>query len=222
MPYYIETNCGTGTDLSEVENLDKERPEIRCPGMDISGPCEDRHYIDPEKVPRFFRLPRNKKLSKIFQFGGYGLGVPEIFRAKVEDLEPGVHQFFPIDVELRTGEHLAPQYYLLNCRTYLEALDTEKTTAKFYSRATENYIDETSYGGQYFRPVAYLMSEQKKIENPKDLFFFKEEMVRGRAIWREGGMLGLSSWWWIFSDDLWAFCRKNKLSGLAACRTFLS
>jgi hypothetical protein len=56
--------------------------------------------------------------------------VSQPIRDYVEAIEPGVHQFIPFDVTLKTGERPAHRYYLLNICSLLDAIDPNQTTAR--------------------------------------------------------------------------------------------
>src|SRR3990167_10555709 len=48
--------------------------------------------------------------------------VPERFRGIVEELEPGVHQWLPVEFVDKKGNHLADRYYFIPCNR-LDSVD---------------------------------------------------------------------------------------------------
>lgn len=57
---------------------------------------------------------RRKSLPDFFPITDE-IGVSQAFRDVVEELEPGVHQFFPVDVRQRNGKEVEGKYYLFVC-----------------------------------------------------------------------------------------------------------
>ena len=62
----------------------------------------------------------------------FALLVDAKFRAEVETLEPGVHQFFPIELVWKDGSHAADRFWFVPCNR-LDSVDRAKTTIIFRS-----------------------------------------------------------------------------------------
>lgn len=81
-------------------------------------------------------------LPKKIQLGGPKRDIPEIysptgsllvndkFKDIVEELEPNVHQFFPIELIWKDGSHASNKYWFNPCNR-LDSVDREKTTCLF-------------------------------------------------------------------------------------------
>jgi hypothetical protein len=58
------------------------------------------------------------------------LFVSDKFKDIVESFEPGIHQFFPVDVYWEDGEFASKKYFFNVC-TRIDSLDRERTTMQF-------------------------------------------------------------------------------------------
>ena len=80
-------------------------------------------------LPKHFELRSKTKVKELHEFvilGGYCSGVSERFRMCVEAIEPGVHQFIPIELKMPDGSIYPEQYYILNVQNFIDTLDVEK------------------------------------------------------------------------------------------------
>lgn len=69
-----------------------------------------------------------RKFKDISPDGLYS--VSEKFREVVERLEPGVHQFVPVEFVWKDGTHAADRYWYFPCNR-LDSVDRDKTTLEF-------------------------------------------------------------------------------------------
>jgi hypothetical protein len=88
--------------------------------------------IKPDNVPIKFEWggPKNRKLPDAL----YGSGVvfaSDRLKELIERFEPGVHQFFPIDIIYKSNKELAAKMFFLNICARLDSVDRELTTCPF-------------------------------------------------------------------------------------------
>jgi hypothetical protein len=62
-------------------------------------------------------------------------GVREDLKVRIESLEPGVHQFIPLTVTLKNGGPALEESYLLQIGSRVDAIDGERSVARFDSGA---------------------------------------------------------------------------------------
>ncbi|PHZ86701.1 imm11 family protein [Paremcibacter congregatus] len=110
-----------GTFMNPYTPLDgdmKKVAPIDCSqdgGLRISHiePFTTGRPVDPTYVPTRLKRggpsPSKQPLLEIDGFLAAGLLVPEQFKEILEGLEPGVHQFFPMEIEQR-GKYLGKRY----------------------------------------------------------------------------------------------------------------
>lgn len=97
--------------------------------------------IDPSKVAtKGYLNSRHKRLPDLFNANG-SIAVCQAFKASVEELEPGVHQFFPIAFFDKKGETVPGNgpYFLLNILHKFDAVFVEKSNVKWIDVDPKNY-----------------------------------------------------------------------------------
>lgn len=122
--------------------------------------------------------------------------VCEVFRAKVEELEPGVHEFFPLALSTKSGQLIAKKYYLMNILNRVDAVDIDRSVLHHDSYCNKYY----TFGTGDAEPSIILKS--KKIE--------------GMSMWCDLNITqGV-----FFSDELVKFIRSEKLRRLQFFEAF--
>ena len=114
--------------------------------------------------------------------------VGERFREIIERFEPGVHQFFPIDVVWKDGSP-AGRHYFFNIVHTLDALDPELTT-----------LDRDPVASNFF---------QLKLDDPAHKAVYSTQRMGGHHIWVERHLPSIS-----ISAELGAALKQAKLKGL--------
>jgi len=85
--------------------------------------------IDPSHLPTKVEIKGPKRgITDVYLAGG--TLVDEKFRSIVEALEPGVHQFFAVDLLWSDGSSAGSRYWFFVCNR-LDTVDREKTTKNF-------------------------------------------------------------------------------------------
>ncbi|MDF2374246.1 MAG: hypothetical protein P1V21_25995 [Rhizobiaceae bacterium] len=112
-------------------------------------------------------------------------------KALIEKLEPGVHEFIPLEVKSEDGSASFGTYYLV--------LITQEVDAVVY--------EETDFGGGYGREA-----DKNKRMNISGFGkpVLRTDAVRGYHLWRgAGGLVGH----YFCSDEIGQFVKDNKLRG---------
>lgn len=83
--------------------------------------------IESHEPPAFLTTEKTyKALSSIISLPGRVWAVDRPAKAVIERLEPGIHQFFPIEVRSRSGKVYHTPYYVIVFGRYLDSLDHER------------------------------------------------------------------------------------------------
>jgi hypothetical protein len=113
-------------DYSKIENIDMLPDGGLCAGPFTAGSFAVRNgrKIKPEFVPtKILWESRPNRISDHFTPRTIPC-VSKCMKAIIEQFEPGVHQFFPVDVVGKNGELLAKHYFLIVCNR-LDSIDRE-------------------------------------------------------------------------------------------------
>jgi hypothetical protein len=78
-------------------------------------------WIDPDLMPKSARQTRDKRLHDVIPMPGMN-AVNQRFKDLVEEFEPGIHQFIPLELHDRKGVPIEDQYYVFNCMVSMDAL----------------------------------------------------------------------------------------------------
>lgn len=122
-----------------LDYVDKEPSEIELIDDSKDGGTRINRFnsytkgrsVKPETVMKNLMIGgRKRKLRGILQTFSKIFAVTDEFRKIVEELEPGVHQFLPVDLIWR-DETLAEKRYLLFVGQRLDTTHKEKTTMKW-------------------------------------------------------------------------------------------
>jgi hypothetical protein len=128
-------------------------------------------------------------------------GVTEEFRAMVEDLEPGVHQFFEAEVTRKNGVPLEHKYYLFNICQRIDAVIIDRSDVYW------DTIESNIPGLPKYLSVLH-------ISRGSPHFTLSRPAIAGRHIWRGNQMLRNDI---FFSDALMQRVLAAKLRKLRFC-----
>ncbi|KZK90547.1 hypothetical protein PsAD46_02168 [Pseudovibrio sp. Ad46] len=80
------------------------------------------NILDPNRFPTKAKEETKKKvIPDIFSMPGLN-AVSQRFKDRVEEFEPGVHQFLPLELFKKTGEPIDGNFYIFNCGKRLDAV----------------------------------------------------------------------------------------------------
>jgi hypothetical protein len=151
----------------------------------------------------FFLISSHKQLAGIFSISGYW-GCSGEFKDIVEELEPGVHQFFPVRTitrlrsekpitRLRDGGPVDDQYFILNCLQLVDAIVPEKSSGPTFRMAVAGGREPTFF-------------------TARDHVCLSKDRIAGKHLWR-GKTEALYDGYYLVSNELMARIKAAKLKG---------
>lgn len=151
----------------------REYPELR------SGDA-----VSADLLPKRARLRTARRfIPRIGLLAGYW-AVGQDFKDLVEEREPGVHQFFPIQIFYKDGRAVEEAFYILHIRRSISALKLEQSNAALQSSGIVQIL---------FHPLKIVLDRAK---------------ISGRHLWRE------EWYTYISDDLFAALLKKGLLRGL--------
>lgn len=117
--FYYDALDGDTNDLAPAVEMPPDFDE------EIAGPNPGRWGVPlkPDNIPtRLVRIGQTKNWWDVDIFK-WGL-VSEKFKSLIERFEPGVHQFWPMQIENRKGDVLATYYWFIICNR-IDSLDRD-------------------------------------------------------------------------------------------------
>ena len=154
----------------------------------------DNKLIDPPILTMGLRYPEPDFIPEIDceftaeEFGHFMPSIPGIAITQsvidiIEDIEPGVHQYFPIKFILRSGERQPQPYFLLNTCTYIQTFDLENPK---FDVSELNEERHEHYPHHKYTVIESELFKSGNLDKPPILTLFKDK-IRGRALWGEYG-----------------------------------
>lgn len=167
-----------------AEFLDGDLAEI-----DLAGPnTEEKEFlklvhkhllfllgleIELKNPPKTWHWNSSKPLLDCDKARGFPL-IPERFKSIVEELEPGVHQFFPVEVVDKSKQPIAVRW-LWNVCNRIDSMDRERTT----------YLQK--HGQHWAHPKRFsddeLPEDYDRSVKPK--YFVSNKRVGAAHFWRD-------------------------------------
>lgn len=99
--------------------------------------------IKPHEVPQFYQTQKGyKTLGSYIELSGLSCAVDETLKNIIERLEPGVHQFFPIEIRMTRGKIYPSQYYILVIGQYFDSFSPEESKKGSLSDYGPDYPNE--------------------------------------------------------------------------------
>ena len=138
-------------------------------------------------TPLVFKCPIEASKFHNFMYSGAGILISQDIVELIEDMEPGVHQYFPVEFIMKSGPQPEQDYYILNVCTQLKSLDFEK------GQVGKSPIKEDMRW--YFQGKEYethYLSNTPKFEPPYDLYV-KKAVFEGHVLWHEHGVQAKTS-----------------------------
>jgi len=200
MAYWLDIGANMASPVEEPEGYDNEA----VLWFDHHR-AHDRWQEKPTPLPDhlIFRnlllktTPGKNGPGILVGFGAGNLGVREDFKDAIEEVEPGVHEFFPLSVTTRGGKPFPKRYFLLNIMQCFDAIIVEKSDARWewVDAIKEIYGERQHLVFRHSRqPNALVMSCPK---------------IDGRHLWVGANLLSGRV---FISDDLFEAFRKRGLT----------
>lgn len=132
---------------------------------------EDRGPIPPQIAPTHLHCAKSyKSLASLLITESRLLAVDGRLKAVIEELEPGVHQFWPIRITMPRGQEYPEPYFVLVIRQYIDS---------FVPEASERDAWEKTYGND----------NQFRVRIPTKKYVtglaLSIEAIGGAYLWRE-------------------------------------
>lgn len=152
--------------------------------------------IEPHEPPRSFKTAKTfQSLGSLIQLNDRIVAVDDALKAVIERLEPGVHQFFPIEIVMPKGGVFPKSYHVLVIGQYHDSFSPEHSDKDAWS----------DYGPDYPDFYFYKYEESRKGISGLAL---SAAVFDQAHLWRERRFNGILI---CFSDDLQAEMAKASL-----------
>ncbi len=168
-------------------------PERRLPDLDW---MKTGAAIDASILPKTLKLMSGaKKLHAFIPALACGPFVAsDEFRAIVETMEPGLHQFVPVEVVYKDGRVSDLPYFFVNIMQVLNSIRIENSNVYWVAPPNPHHPGALSQSAGPFKLT------------------LNKTIVAGKHFWRER----LFNYGVFFSDELMERCNALKLRGLSA------
>ena len=144
-------------------------------GTQIPIPADIR-----ERIPKVIEFHDPLFITTDYVEGIWPPAVSQRFRDIVESLEPGVHEFIPVDVRFSANpERVGEPMYLLSIAVYETGIDIEKSEKQMRTPPTMPAGYEHLVTKPYDRtPYPTLVCEKGRGK------VFDDDVIRGRHLWK--------------------------------------
>lgn len=124
-------------DLGKTEYVDTTHDSYSVGGFFDPGKKRLGRALKPDHIPTKFRWGGAASRMPDIMLSHSVILISDKVKTIIERLEPGVHQFFPLETWCQ-GNEPGPRMYLLNICNRLDSVDREKTTKPFDRIAWQN------------------------------------------------------------------------------------
>jgi hypothetical protein len=167
------------------------RGGIGYDGWVVTPLTQGRPMPHPERVPTKAVLwSTRSRYPNVMPIYGQ-LGVCDAFRDIVEEFEPGVHEFFPIEICEKPDGPAVVRYHILNICNRLQSVVFDDAVI----------VRETGLPGDRARVWA--------LGTPGRKLSFHKAAITGKHLWRDSGALV----WKFMSDELAAALDRHRFTG---------
>ncbi|MBY6239728.1 imm11 family protein [Methylosinus sp. Sm6] len=149
--------------------------------------------IEQHEPPRFRQTHKGyKELASIITIGNRMWAVDEAIKRLIYRLEPGLHQFYPLEIRMPRGRVYPVQYYVLVVGRWLDSLSPNDSDRRSFA----HYNPEINH--------FFIHGYQKNVTG----LALRQSVFKGAHLWRERG---LKEWLICFSDTLAADLARAEL-----------
>lgn len=125
-----------------VGKFTRERGTVR-PGSPDYPPFRP---VEPHEAPRSFATEKSyKTLGSLIELNDGVVAVDEALKTIIERLEPGIHQFFPIEICMPRGQIYPGQYYTMVIGRFIDSFLPESSKGYSWSGYGQEYPNIYSY-----------------------------------------------------------------------------
>ena len=184
---------GFGESLKKLAIAQRYKEELAPVIPNYTGILRDGVKIEfPDLMPTHANAKHPKTARKrnpsVTKLSGGIWGISDEVKEIVERFEPGVHQFFPLDITYPDGTNPPFRYNIMNIHRRVEALDFERSAAN----------------GCVIKDATRSFPYRRWSTSPKCVF--RRSVVEGLHLWLEPG----TAWEVIASDELVATFEKKQ------------
>lgn len=154
--------------------------------------------LNPKIVPRRFEIEISVKQMPDLISLALSWGVTDVFRDKVEELEAGVHQFFPVEIWARGGEQPTRNYWLMNVCNRVDAINAKESVLR------------STHDGRFFDRHGLGENEVAKL-------VFHKSIIAGMSMWVDRRYPDTI----FFCDELFAFVMDNEMAKLKFWKVYM-
>lgn len=145
-------------------------------------------------------------------------------RALFEKYDPGVHNYWPVELYERDGTEVDGAYWLFILGARLQTIDEERSQVFFkYSASDESYLQVITPTFDAHDHCAIMETPERSkfaLENPAPIFCDREK-IGSHNIWREDYFRGGAIPQLFVTDDFLAILQEHGLGALfPECRLF--
>jgi hypothetical protein len=187
-------------DFSKVDVIDRTPDGGDLPGGMLSG-----RPVRSEHMPTLMRWDSKRKIPDFYN--SWCLNVSERAKLLLEEFEPGVHQFLPVEYTAKADKFTEKRHFVIVCNR-IDSLDHDRTTMVFVR----------DKHGAYWRPVYDFACQGQIDQIPPHLkpdteskLVFSRAKIGGRHMWVDKHLLVGPAW---ISDELATALTAANLTGL--------
>jgi hypothetical protein len=175
--------AGPGFDWIDEDSVEEKRG-LFGGGLSLSRPLSARNVPKAARYREEYAKPPKPDLF----FVDSAVAVTRRFKDLVEEFEPGLHLFAPIELQYHDGRVMEGEYYFFNCNVDIDCVLTDNADEWF-----------RTYDNGRITPALPLIQKLTPLE-----ISLSKPQIEGRHLWT-GGPLG---WNQLFVSD--AFCKALK------------
>lgn len=99
-------------------------------GVALNAETPPINSIKPHECPQYYQTQKNQKnLASLIELSDRIIAVDERLKSIIGKIEPGVHQFFPIEIRMRQGAVYPISYYILVIENYQDSFCPKESEA---------------------------------------------------------------------------------------------
>lgn len=164
----------------------------------LVDPSKAGETLDPSLFPSVAKFSASVNAIKDFyDLGGWRI-VSTRVKNKIEELEPGIHQFVPLRIQQSDGSEPWPPFYFFNIRQVVFSIDVAKSPCYRWHRTSVTPASEPAYAANGtktlqlpFDRASYQLQFDRsakplRMADGRDAYLvYRSSVVGNKTIWRE-------------------------------------
>ena len=193
-------------DPLKVEIADTTPDDGLYPTIGSTYSATSGRPIKTEFVPTKIEWQDSQPVPDVDQPFGM-LSVPDKFKDIVEQIEPGVHQFLPVEFVDVDGSHLASRWFFIVCKR-IDSVDREHSSMILTDKGLWRSAKQLLRRNPEQIPPDFDVSAEPKL-------VFNLSQIGGAHAWCDKFLLH----GWLISDQLAEALMRAELSGISLSKT---